>query len=880
MSLAPGSRLGPYEILSPLGAGGMGEVYRARDPSLGREVAIKILPPALSTDPEHLARFEREARLLASLNHPGIATIHGIERTESGPFLVLEVVEGETLAERLAAGPLPAAEALEICRQMADALVAAHDRGVVHRDLKPSNVKITPQGRVKILDFGLAKSSPFLSGSGASVSPTLGAESATKSGMILGTPAYMSPEQARGKTVDKRTDIWSFGCLLYEALTGRRAFDGPTASDCLVAILEREPAWERLPARTPPPVRRLIQRCLEKDAERRLRDAGDARLEIEAGMAAASSGKDWGERAATKEPGTLASLWRPFASFFSRAGSRDSSVVIPQPRLAQITFDERVEEFPAWSPDGLQIAFARETVNVRRIFVRNLQTGEESALTEGRFDDLQPDWSPDGRTILFVRSRDEGRKLEPGDVFGQYDGADIWAFDFSTRRETKLIEKAANPSWSPDCKRIAFDGSWAGPRRLWVSDARGRNPQQATSDVSEAVAHVRPRWSPDGRHLVFQNIERTKFDIRVVNLESDRLTWVTNDHIQDICPVWSPSGRFLYFSSYRSGGLNVWRVPVGTDGSPAGSLHQLTTGAGQDIEAAISRDGRRLAFSILKQNADLWKLPVSPATGQPTGAPEKVVASSREDSRGAWSHDGGTIAFNSDRTGEMNIWIYRQDDGSTRRLTQGPGGDFQPRFSPDGSQIAFFSSRSGSADVWVADAESGRARRLTQGSSIDVNPIFSPDGARIAYMSDKSGRLEVWTMNADGSAPRQITQIGVMGHFLAWTPDGECVLFRCPSGKMGVWRIPAAGGDPVELPEVAGGSHMSLSPDGSRIIDVLAHKTLWVSPLRGGSPERVFEFEDPDVRIDYPLWSPDGRWVLFDRFRPQGGDIWMMENFE
>ncbi|HTD51598.1 MAG TPA: protein kinase, partial [Thermoanaerobaculia bacterium] len=691
MTLPIGSKLGSYEVLSPLGAGGMGEVYRALDPDLGREVAIKILPLELASDPEHLGRFEREARLLASLNHPGIATIHGIERTESGPFLVLEVVEGETLAERLAAGPLPVAEALEICRQMADALVAAHDRGVVHRDLKPSNVKITPQGRVKILDFGLAKSSPFLSGSGASASPTLGAESATKSGMILGTPAYMSPEQARGKTVDRRTDIWSFGCLLYEALTGRRAFDGPTASDCLVAILEREPAWERLPARTPPPVRRLIQRCLEKDAERRLRDAGDARLEIEAGMAAASSGKDWGASAATKEPGTLASLWRPFASFFSRTGSRDSSAVIPQPRLAQITFDERVEEFPAWSPDGSQIAFARETVNVRRIFVRNLQTGEESALTEGRFDDLQPDWSPDGRTILFVRSRDEGRKLEPGDVFGQYDGADIWAFDFSTRRETKLIEKAANPSWSPDGKRIAFDGSWAGPWRLWVSDARGRNPQQATSDVSEAVVHVRPRWSPDGRHLVFQNIERTKFDIRVVNLESDRLTWVTNDHIQDICPVWSPSGRFLYFSSYRSGGLNVWRVPVGTDGTPAGSLHQLTTGAGQDVEAAISRDGRRLAFSILKQNADLWKLPVSPATGQPTGAPEKVVASSREDSRGAWSRDGGTIAFNSDRTGEMNIWIYRQDDGSTRRLTQGSGGDFQPRFSPDGSQIAFFS---------------------------------------------------------------------------------------------------------------------------------------------------------------------------------------------
>jgi eukaryotic-like serine/threonine-protein kinase len=875
MAIALGSRLGPYEIVSLLGAGGMGEVYRARDPSLGREIAIKILPANLVADPEHLSRFEREARLLASLNHPGIATIHGIQHGQDGPFLVLELVEGETLAERLPAGPIPLREGLEICRQIADALAAAHDHGVIHRDLKPANVKITPQHRVKILDFGLAKSlEPFV-GSGDSASRTVGLDAATKSGTILGTPAYMSPEQARGTALDKRTDVWSFGCVMYETLAGRRAFGGETASDCISAILEHEPNWKALPAGIPPEAKRLLERCLEKDANRRLHDLGDAALDIEAALAPSH------KRSAESRRSGLASLWRPLASLFSAARSVEPPPAerLP-PCLSQITFDERIEQFPAWSPDARRIAFSREVGVARRLFVRDLATGEETQLTDSQFDDVQPDWSPDGRTIVFLRSQEPGRKLEPRDVFGQYDGADIWTLDSSTLRATRLIENAANPSWSLDGQRIAFDASWAGPRRLWTADARGRNPRQVTTDVSEAVVHLRPRWSPDGQRLVFQNVERTKFDIRVVDLESNELKWATNDHAQDIFPVWSPSGRFLYFSSYRSGGLNIWRVAIEKNRIPSGFLQQLTTGAGQDVEATISRDGRRIAFTTLKQNANLWKLPVSPETGLPTAPVEKVIVSSREDSRGAWSRDMRLLVFNSDRAGEMNIWIQRLDGGPARQLTRGAGGDFQPRFSPDGRRVVFFSSRSGNVDIWVVEVDTGHARRLTHSASIDVNPIFSPDGQRIAYMSDQGGRLEVWAMNADGSSPRQLTQVGVMGHFLAWTPAGESILFRCPSGRPRTLRVDARGGEPQELPEVVGGAHMSLSPDGSRIMDVLAHKALWASPLSGGGPEKVFEFEDPDVRIDYPLWSPDGRWVLFDRFRPQGGDIWMMEKFE
>ncbi len=551
------------------------------------------------------------------------------------------------------------------------------------------------------------------------------------------------------------------------------------------------------------------------------------------------------------------------------------------PRLAQITFDEGIEEYPAWSPNEGELVFSRERAGLRKIFRKNIVTGEEAQLTDGRFDEIQPACSPDGKTILFVRSRTAGVKLEPGDVFGLFIDGDIWAIDLASGKETKLIRNAFNPDYSPDGKRIAFDASWAGPRRIWTVDSQGHNPQQLTSDTSEAVTHIRPRWAPDGIRVVFQNIERTKFDVRIFDLSSSQSTWVTNDAVQDLNPVWSPDGRCIYFSSYRGGGINLWRVQVSADGTPMGFPQQLTIGAGQDVEIAISRDGKRLAFSILRQNADIWRLPVSPLTGKPTGAPQEVITTTREDSRGAWSPDGSMIAFNSDRTGEMNIWLYSIADRMSRQLTKGPGGDYQANWSPDGKQIAFFSSRAGTADIWSVEVASGELRPVRTTTSIDVNPFYSPNGKLIAYNSDEGGRPEVWLMNADGTEARQLTEVGVMGHFLRWNRNGDGVIFRCPGhGNAQTLEAPVDGAEPKVYCEVAGGSHMSLSPDFSRVMDVIGHKTLWVSTVDSDVPEKVFEFDDPDVRIDYPVWSPDGKWVLFDRFRPQGGDIWMMENIE
>jgi len=550
------------------------------------------------------------------------------------------------------------------------------------------------------------------------------------------------------------------------------------------------------------------------------------------------------------------------------------------PKLTQLTFSEAIEQYPAWSPDGSQLLFCREENGIRSVFVKEVETGDERQLTMSRNDDIQPVWSSDGKTIAFVRSREAGSRLEPGDVFGLFLDGDVWTLDLEANTEKRLVEKAFNPAFSPDGNRIAVDASWAGPRRIWAVDRLGHNPQQLTSDTSEGSHHVRPRWSPDGTRIAFQNIEKTKFDVRVFDLTHSRSFWVTNDAVQDLNPVWSPLGKFVYFSSYRGGGINIWRAAMSPNGSFIGPPQQMTIGAGQDVEIAVSRDGRRLAFSTLRQNADIWRLPVSPETGMPNGDPEEVITTTREDSRGAWSPDGKTIAFNSDRTGDMNIWLRSMETGKSTQLTRGRGGDYQANWSPDGKTIAFFSSRAGTADIWTANVESRELRQLTTNGAVNVNPFFSLDGKLIAFNSDQTGRPEVWVMNADGSKPRQLTDTGVMGHFLRWNESGEKIVFRCPAG--GVLRSMQVdlNGSVTDMSEVVGGAHMSFSPDRSRIMDVVGHKALWVSPLDGGKPEKVFEFDDSDVRIDYPVWSPDGNWVLFDRFRPMGGDIWMMENFE
>lgn len=868
-----------YRIERELGRGGMATVWLAHDLKHDRPVALKVLEPevAAALGPE---RFQREIRLAARLQHPHILSVYDSgaapRRGGGGEVLwyTMPYVEGQSLRERLGrAGRLPAAEAVRIAREVAQALQYAHEHGVVHRDVKPENILLTADGNTLVADFGIARPLDLEPGRGL-----------TATGFVLGTPSYMSPEQATGEAaLDGRSDVYSLGCVLYEMLSGGPPFTGPTMAAVLGKHLTQPPPPLPRDA-APEPVARAVARALAKSPAERYPSAAEFAAALEPAERAPGAGRPGLRRAL---PVALVGLGLLGLTYYAgtrgspaRAAAASGAVASGFDRkLAQLTFGEGVEESPAWSPDGKALAYVGEAEGYKQLFLRPLPSGPERRLTRAPKDDIQPAWSPDGKRIAFVRAKTDRGKLEPSDINGWYfDGGDIWVLDLESGRPEKLVADAFHPAYAPDGTRLAFDAPWAGPRRIWIADAGGRNPRQVTSDSSEAVVHTEPRWSPDGRRIVFRRIEKTKSDIVVVDPASSRMTRLTDDNAQDLDPVWSPDGRSVYFASYRGGGLNLWRLALSPSGGAAGAPEQLTTGAGDDLEPSPAPGGRRLAFAVRGINSDLWRLPVSPETGRPTGDPEPVLATTRVESRGSWSPDGRAIAFNSDRLGEMNLWVRDLASGTERQLTTGPGGDYQPQWSPDGASLVFFSARAGNADVWAVRVADGRLARLTDSPGMDINPFYSPDGRRIAFLSDRSGRSEVWVMNADGSAQRRLTSVGAGGHFLRWTPDGRGVIFRAESGtEVRVYRAALEDGALTRLPDVASGAHMTFSPDRSRILDVRGHKSLWVHPLAGGAPYQTFEFADPDVRIDYPVWSPDGRWVLFDRAAPRGGDLWVLE---
>jgi Tol biopolymer transport system component len=861
-----------YLLERELGRGGMATVWLARDLKHERPVALKVLHADLASSlgPE---RFQREIKLAARLQHPHILSVYDSGASGGQLWFTMPYVEGESLRDRLLRGALPTDQALRIAREVAQALEYAHQHGIVHRDVKPENILLTLDGNTLVADFGIAR--PF----GQATETQL-----TTVGLVVGTPGYMSPEQAVGEpALDGRSDVYSLACVLYEMLTGKPPFTGSTGQAIMAKHISTPPpsiARRDLPAN----ISQAVATALAKTPAARFPTAAKFAEALEPASPPGRSRAGWRTMAVaaaavllllalTYYSGRRASL----AASAARGGTIASGF---NRKLAQLTFGPGLEEWPAWAPDGRQLAYAGEVDGFKQLVLRAVASGEERRLSQEPKDHIQPTWSPDGRSIAFVRAKTERGKLEPSDLRGWYfEGGDIWTLDLASGAESKLVDDAFDPAYGPDGARLAFDAERAGPHRIWITDASGHNPRQVTSDSSEAVVHTEPRWSPDGSRLAFRRIEKTRSQIVVIDLASQTMSRMTNGNGADLDPAWSADGHYIYFASDRGGGLNLWRVPVAA-GGPAGPPEQLTTGAGDDVEPAVARGGR-VAFAVRGINSDIWRLPVSPETGRTTGAPEPVLATTREESRGAWSPDGGTIAFNSDRLGEMNLWLREVAGGAERQLTSGPGGDYQPNWAPDGRTIAFFSARAGNADIWTVRVADGRLTRLTQDPATDINPFYSPDGRRIVFFSDRSGRGEVWVMNADGSEQRQLTSSGASGHFLRWAQDGRSVVFRTEAGgQLQIYRVSVEDKGVTRQPDVASGAHMSFSPDQSLILDVRGHKTLWIYPVNGEAPYQVFAFPDPDVRIDYPVWSPDGKWVLFDRAAPKGGDLWMMEGVE
>ncbi len=537
MALRSGIRIGPYQIESLLGVGGMGEVYRATDTKLGRQVAFKILPDAFARDPERVRRFAREAQVLASLNHPNIAGIYGFEDSSGAHALVMELVEGLTRADRIIRSPIPIAEALPIAKPVCEALEYAHERGIVHRDLKPANVKITNEGTVKLLDFGLAKAleGDIASGDVAS-SPTI-TYMATQGGIILGTAAYISPEQAKGKAADRRSDIWTFGCLFYEMLTGKMVFGGETVTDILASVIKSEPDWSLLPSSTPSAIRNLLQRCLRKDAKRRLQAIGDARIVIEEGILGADAD------VVDVLPSLPRSMWRrvlPWAAAFVTGALLMGIVFLTLPfrsphsatmHFRAVTNFSGVQSYPALSPDGRSVTFVSNRDGHYNIYIGLINGGNPVKLTDDTNLKTRPCWSPDGTEIAYARLNDSG-------IW------DIWKVPALGGIPRRFILNAADPTWSRDGRSFAYRNS--ATAAIWVSDSYGQNGHELGS--TRNTGNGAPRFSPDGREIAFAaSLGGPYGELEIVNLDSGKVRQLTHDGALVLSPAWSGCGRFLVF---------------------------------------------------------------------------------------------------------------------------------------------------------------------------------------------------------------------------------------------------------------------------------------------------------------------------------------------
>ena len=723
-----GREIGGYRLVSLLGAGGMGDVYRAHDPTLGRDVAIKVIPPLLALNPERMARFEREARLLAALNHPHVAAIYGIADSDGVRGLVLELVEGQTLTAHIAQGLSPS-EALRIAAEIADALDAAHEKGIVHRDLKPDNIRITLEGAVKVLDFGIAK---MTSGeqpgeqTGTTVVDTI-------EGVMMGTAPFMSPEQARGKGVDKRTDIWAFGCVLYEMLTERRAFPGQSAPDAIAAILGREPDWSALPPSTPPGVRRLLSRCLEKDVRRRMRDIGDARADLED----VRSGSREGEQAG-RSRGNRTNLvpWMLSAALLASVlflvwrlgqGAPARPDVPALTRTVRLTNTPEREFGPAISPDGTWIAYYSDARGPTDILVKYLDSGATLNLTQS-LDVRLPSRtnlgglaiSPDGKSLAFFGSHDVEQQTY-----------DTWVLPAPLGGfPRRLLQGMQGAQWSPDGNSLVciLPGSALGDA-LVITDGDGSNPRQLIRAAAGIHIHW-PTWSTDGKSIYFirtyqpWNIEQS--EIYRVSVAGGAPEPVVRSIRRAVYPAPLPGGDLIFSANPDSVDLGLW-----WQSAKGGDPHRLTAGLGEYAEARVSRDGRRLVSMVLEMRQSLVTLNVS-------GGPPVM-----------------------------------------RTLTDGYGGDLDPSYDPKGDRLVFSSTRSGYRNLWTSRQDGTDARPLTSDTANDHHPVFSPDGRQIAFVSDRGGQWGIWLMSADGGAARRLTEAIVLD-LLTWSRDGTQIVYSTP----------------------------------------------------------------------------------------------------
>jgi len=899
MSLRSGDRLGPYEILSPLGAGGMGEVYRARDPRLGREVAVKVLPASVSSDPQRLRRFEQEARAAGQLDHPGLLAVFDVGVHEGVPFMVSELLRGETLRERLAAGPLPRPKAIELGAQIARGLAAAHGKGIVHRDLKPENLFLTHDGRTKILDFGLARVAPEpLEAGPQSDAATLSA--LTTPGAIVGTIGYMSPEQVRGEAVDARSDLFSLGAVLYEALTGRRAFAGQSPAETLSAILKEEPPHDLSPFLPEgDALWRVVRRCLEKRREDRFQDALDLAFALEIaqgsgrapaaalGRASSSRRGRWLMAAAAAAVVALGS-WM----LLRRAGpAAPEASPLAQATLAPLTVDPGNEIDPSFAPDDETIAYASDRSGDYEIYLQRISGGPALNLTKDPGDDVQPSFSPDGKWIAFVSTRQSRHPLAHRAPRVPLMGGDVWVMPALGGPPHRIAEDANFPAWSPDGRHVYYvTGPWfrSEIRRVAATGGPAEAIPTRLPKGAQTSFLLSPVLSPDGRWLAFGAPDR----IYVASSTGGDARYL----VSGTYPVFSADGASLVYSSSAPGkNRSVWRLPFDSArGAPSGSASPLTFGTSENAAViALSRDGTKLALTSMERAVNLEVMPFD-ADGAGVRGP--AAALTRGGHRARFfgpSPDGRSAVFEDERGSESHLWRVDGPGGVPFQLTLDPSfEDTSPRWSPDGRTIAF-SRRAHAEAAGDASADLPAAVRgnlwLMAADGANPRPTNVAPGGRSVWLDSTSliahqpsppgyARLDL----GSGKVTPVLERAYVMPIFDV-SQDGRWLAGQSSEhDSVDVLAVPL---DASEQPRYVVTAptedyHPFFSPSGRWLYYQPEHKNIFRIPgpaqgWRAAPPEQVTRFPERGTYIEEPQISRDGRTLLYARAQING-DIWLL----
>jgi len=854
-----GKTLSHYKVFEKIGQGGMGEVYRAEDTNLSREVAIKVLPEQFTQDPQRLARFEREAKLLAQLNHPNIAAIYGFEKAEGVHFLALELVPGETLQERVAKGPLPVEEALEVCRQIAEGVEAAHEKGVIHRDLKPANVKVTPEGKVKILDFGLAKAfeaeTPVTD---ISQSPTL-SEEMTRAGVILGTAAYMSPEQAKGQPVDKRADVFAFGAVLYELLTGKRAFEGETITETIAKVLESEPKWELLPENTPWTIRNLLRRCLTKDPHDRLDGIANVRVEIKlaveeptavsptgAASAAQPARQRWAVAVGLVVGAVVAGLavWlliRPS----SPEQPLNRFVIRPSPPvlLASTNSNE-----VAISPDGRQLVYRGVVEGVNQRYLRSLDDFVDRPIPGTRNSVGTVFFSPDGKSIGFFA---EGR-LKKTSLAG---GSPITLCDAPPGSQSG--------DWFEDTIVFTADSG----QGLYRVSANGGEPEMlATVNLDEGeLVYSLPDFLPDGKDLLFTISSNTGIQTALLSLETGDRKVVLENAGQ---ARYLSTGHLLYeqpgTGNLMVGPFDLAALEVTGDSVPVVQGVRLSASS---LDYAISDNGT-LVYVPSTSTGDLNRTLV---WVDREGQEEPLAAEPQGYETPRISPDGSRLAITVEEPGGSDVWIYELEREILTRFTFDPAADHYPVWTPDGQRIVFDSGRveAGHNLFWKATDGTGQAERLTTSPTNQTANSFSPDGKRLVFRQTVTRDLQVLSMEGERTSQLLFqsqfnegkVKISPDGHWIAYDSNEsgrqEIYVRPFPNAEEGKWQISRDGGiEPVWAPR--GQELFYRNGEAMMVVGIKTEPT-----FAAGSPVVLFRgrYTTSGAVVNYDI-SPDGQRFL------------------